>query len=278
MISAIVLAKNEEKNIKDCLEGLKWCDEILVIDDYSEDKTAAVAKSMGAKVVNHALSGDFAQQRNFGLQQVYTEQGRSAQADWVFFVDADERVSPRLTQEIKKEISKNNSINGYYFRRLDNFMGKFLRHGEIGGIGGKGILSEIGEFGGEKGFGKMKGLTILRLAKKGSGQWERKVEETWYIQGMTKTFDNPLFHYSHPNLTQFLENINTRTSLNAREFYEQGVKMTFWEWLKPLAKFIWNYFFLFGFLDGTAGFVFAVLMSLHSFLVRGKLYLWWRKG
>ncbi|MCL5090858.1 MAG: glycosyltransferase family 2 protein [Patescibacteria group bacterium] len=269
MISAIVLTKNEGENIQDCLEGLKWCDEILVIDDNSTDETAKLAKKSGAKVILHSLNNDFGAQRNFALEK--------AKEDWVFFVDADERVSPELTREIQKEIIKNNYINGYYFHRLDNFMGKFLKHGEIGGIGEKSILGEIGEFGGEKGFGRMKGLTILRLAKRGSGQWERRVEETWQIQGKTKTFINPLLHYSHPNLNQFLENINMRTTLNAQAFYTEGKKVSSLDWLKPLAKFVWNYFFRLGFLDGIEGFVFAVLMSLHSFLVRGKLYLLWQK-
>lgn len=268
MISAVVLARNEENNLSQCLSGLKWCDEIIVINDGSEDKTAAIAKSLGAKVISHPLFGDFAQQRNFALSL--------SKGDWIFFVDADERVSSELAQEIQKEIIKDDGTSGYYFHRIDNFMGKFLKHGEIGGIGSKGILGEIGEFGGEKGFGKMKGLTILRLGKKGSGQWERKVEETWQIQGKTKTLSSPLFHYSHPDLTQFLEDINTRSTLNAQAFFSEGKRVNFWEWLKPSAKFIWNYFFRLGFLDGKEGFVFAVLMSLHSFLVRGKLYLLWQ--
>lgn len=244
MISAVVLTRNEEKNIQDCLEGLSWCKEILVIDDNSSDQTRAMAQKLGARVLEHSLGNDFAQQRNFGLKE--------AKHDWIFFVDADERVSPELAEEIKKKITKT-TTGGFYFKRIDFFMGRWLRHGEVGKI------------------------RILRLARRGSGHWERNVDEKWKVEGETETFKNPLFHYPHQTLSEFLTSINERSDLNAECFYQEGRKTSFLEWLKPLGKFVWNYFFLFGFLDQTAGFVFGVLMSLHSFLVRGKLYLLWRR-
>lgn len=244
MISAVVLTKNEEKNILECLEGLKWSDEIVVVDDNSTDKTREIAQKAGAKVFTRALDSDFAGQRNFALEK--------ARYDWIFFVDADERVSPELAVEVQKKI-KNTKTAGFYFRRIDNFMGHWLKHGEIGGI------------------------RILRLARRGSGRWERAVDEKWQVAGETKTFKNPLFHYAHPDLTQFLKSVNERTGLNARVFYEEGRKVNFLEWIKPVVKFKQNYIFKLGFLDGLPGFIFAVLMSLHSFLVRGKLYLIWRR-
>jgi glycosyltransferase involved in cell wall biosynthesis len=245
MISAVVLTKNEEVNIKECLAGLKWCDEILVIDDDSSDATRELAEKEGAKVIKHALAGDFAAQRNFALEK--------ASGDWVFFVDADERVSPELVQEIQEAI-KSPDTEGYCLKRIDFFMGKWLKHGEI------------------------RSVKLLRLGKRKSGSWQRSVDEVWEIKGNTRVLQNPLLHYSHPELKQFLSSINERTTLNAKEFYKRGVKVTFFEWLKPLAKFIKNYFLLLGFLDGTSGLVFAVMMSLHSFMVRGKLYLLWEKN
>lgn len=245
MISAVVLTKNEERNIKECLAGLKWCDEIWVVDDDSSDKTREIAEKEGARVIRRALAGDFAAQRNYAL-------GLS-RGDWVFFVDADERVSPKLAQEIQEAIKKPD-IDGFYLKRIDFFMGRWLKHGEIGSV------------------------RLLRLAKRKSGAWRRIVDEVWEIKGKTVILKNPLLHYSHPELKQFLSTINERTTLNAREFYKKGVRVTPLEWLKPLAKFIKNYFLLLGFLDGTSGLVFAVMMSLHSFLVRGKLYLLWQKN
>lgn len=277
MISAVVLAKNEERNLKDCLSGLSWCDEIIVIDDNSKDKTEIMAKRCGAKVMSHSLEGDFSRQRNFGLNM--------SKGGWIFFVDADERVSPALAEEIKKKTRAvtivTQRVNGFYLKRRDFFMGRWLRHGEIGGWGKIGRIwgiRDVGEFGGVEGFGKLGGIKILRLAKKEAGLWSGKVDEKWMIKGKTETLVNPLLHYPHPRLAEFLESINERSSLNAQQFYKDGVKMGFLEWLKPLVKFVWNYFFLGGFLDGAEGFVFAVLMSMHSFLVRGKLYLLWKKS
>lgn len=255
MITAIVLTKNEEKNIKDCLDGLKWCDEILVIDDNSTDETKEIARECGAKVIGHSLDGNFAGQRNFGLEK--------AKGDWVFFVDADEEVMPNLAKEIKNVTKDhtivNSNVTGFYIKRIDFFMGRRMRHGEIGGIGGVG------------------GIKILRLARKNAGAWQRRVDETWEIKGKTKVLKNPLLHYPHPNLTQFLESINERSTLNAQHLFENNENLNIFEWSKPVLKFIQNYFFKLGFLDGVAGFVFAVLMSLHSFLVRGKLYLMRKK-
>lgn len=245
MISAVILTKDEEENIKECLEGLKWCDEILVIDDYSSDRTREISEKEGARVIKHALNNNFAAQRNLALQK--------AHEDWVFFVDADERVSLDLAREIQEEIKKSN-VDGYFLKRIDYFIGKWLKYGEI------------------------RSVKLLRLGKRESGFWSRSVDEVWEVKGKIKTLNNPLLHYSHPELKQFLSSINGKSTLNAKEFYKEGVRVNLLEWLKPLAKFIKNYFILQGFLDGTAGLVFAVMMSFHSFMVRGKLYLLWKKN
>ena len=246
MISVIVLAKNEEENIKRCLKSVSWADEVLVIDDNSIDKTVKIAKSFGAKVVNHSLEADFSRQRNFAVSR--------AKNDWVFFLDADEEVSLELKDEILKSLSQHpQKTSAFYFKREDFFMGKWQNFGETGNI------------------------KILRLARKGSGKWEGKVDEIWKITGGCQIFKNPLKHYSHPNLSQFLESINYRSTLNSQVFFERGEKLNFFEWLKPFLKFMQNYFIRLGFLDGVSGFVFAVLMSMHSFMVRAKLYLLWRK-
>jgi len=245
MISAVVLTKNGEQKLRSCLESLRWCDEILVIDDGSTDNSVKLAKSLGAKVLGHELAGDFARQRNFGLQK--------AQGDWVLFVDDDERVNSELAAEIQREIKSETPADGYFFKRIDFFGGRWLKHGEIGQI------------------------RLLRLARKEAGKWTRPVDEVWEISGETKAFKYPLLHYSHSNLTEFLETINQRSSLNALVFYQEGKKVNLWEWLKPLAKFWQGFIWYGGWRDGVPGFVFAVLMSLHSFLVRGKLYLLWRR-
>jgi glycosyltransferase involved in cell wall biosynthesis len=246
MISVIVLTKNEEENIGRCLNSVLWADEIIVVDDESTDKTVEIAKSLGASVIKHSLNNNFSQQRNFALSL--------AKHEWALFLDADEEISSKLKEEIVLSLNQNHdNTAGYFFKRDDFFAGKWLKHGETGNI------------------------KLLRLAKKESGRWERNVDEIWKVSGKSEIFKNHLKHYSHLSLVQFLESINHRSTLNALEFFNIGKKLNLFEWFKPFLKFIQNYFIRLGFLDGVFGFVFAVLMSLHSFMVRAKLYLLWRK-
>ena len=247
MISAIVLTKNEEHNIADCLKSLSFCDEIIVVDDDSTDNTVELAKKHHATVFSHTLSQDFSQQRNFGLSK--------ATGDWVLFVDADERISENLKQEILQVTSqKNNTVEGYFVKRFDHVWGKLLSHGEIGT------------------------LRLLRLVKHNRGTWKGHVHETLTVKGTTSTLKNPLIHYPHPSVTEFLEAINIYSTIRANELHEKRVRAnTVQIVLYPLGKFLQNFIFRLGFLDGTAGLVFASIMSFHSFLVRGKLWLLWQK-
>ena len=241
MISAVILTKNEEDNIQKCIKNLLWCDEIVVIDDFSTDKTVHIAKKLGAKVFKHSLDNDFAAQRNYALNQ--------AKREWVLFIDADERVSKSLATEIIQEI-KHTSVDGYFLKRKDFVFGKWLKHTEAGNI------------------------DLLRLAKKNSGKWLRRVHETWNIEGNTKNLDEPLLHYPHKNVAQFMKSINTYSTLHAQVLYEEGKKTGFYQILAyPAGKFFSNYFLRLGFLDGFPGIIHAMLMSFHSFLARAKLWL-----
>jgi len=247
MISAIVLTKDEEQNISGCLKSLSFCDEIIVIDDNSSDQTATIAKKLGAKVFHHQLEGDFAQQRNFALTK--------AGGDWILFVDADERISEKLKKEILHSIQiPDNSNNGYYLKRFDHMWGKQLSHGEIGT------------------------LRLLRLVKNNAGKWKGHVHETLFVTGQTGQLKNPILHYPHPSVAQFLEAINIFSTIRAKELYEKKKPSSAIAIVAyPLGKFLQNFVLRYGFLDGTAGLVFAIIMSFHSFLVRGKLWLLWQK-
>lgn len=248
MISAVILTKNEEKNILDCIESVLFCDEILIIDDNSTDKTVDfVEKLQNPKIhlLTHTLE-DFASQRNFALSK--------AQGDWVLFVDADERVSDPLASEISSiQFPLSNDVQGFYIKREDIVWEKKLEYGEVGN------------------------MKLLRFGRKDAGIWEGKVHEVWKIKGKTGTLVHTLTHYPHTSVTEFLSKINSYSTLRAQELYTKK-KKTNWFWILayPKAKFIKNYIFLKGYKDGTAGFVHAVLMSFHSFLVRGKLYLLWK--
>ena len=98
-LSVLILAKNEEDNIKECIESILFADEIIVIDDYSTDATAAIAESLGAKVVKRAMNGDWGAQQTFAINQ--------ANCEWIYFIDADERMTPELAEEVKKAVILN---------------------------------------------------------------------------------------------------------------------------------------------------------------------------
>ena len=247
-ISAVILTKNEGKNLGECIRTLPFCEEIIVIDDYSFDKTVRIARGLGAKVFQRSLDGNFAAQRNFGLEKATNK--------WVLFIDADERVSHELKEEMEKEVpAPNNSHLGYFLKRDDYFFGKKLKFGETASV------------------------SLLRLARKSAGKWMRSVHEVWEVQGRTKTLKNPLEHYPHQSLREFINDINFHSGLHAEANHQEGkhsslVKILFW----PKLHFFKNYFLKLGFLDGTEGFVLALMMSLHSFLAWSKLWLDERKN
>ncbi len=244
MISVIILTKNEEKNILDCLEGLKAVGEIIVIDDYSEDRTIEVIKkfkSRKIKVFQHHLDLDFSEQRNFGLSKVKNE--------WVLFVDADERVSPDLLKEIEYSI-KDTEKNGFLIKRTDIIWGKKIKFGESGNI------------------------KLLRLAKKNEGKWTGKVHEVWCIKGEVGELQNDLTHFPHQTIKEFLNEISFYSTIRAKELIVSSEQISLWKVIiYPTSKFVLNYFWKLGFVDGVPGLILATMMSLHSFLVRSKLWL-----
>lgn len=240
MISAVVLAHNNERTIDRTLAGLDWCDEVIVVDDYSSDETVKVAESNGAQVVKRHLDNDFAAQRNFGLEQT--------KGGWVLFIDSDEIVTDALKKEIRTKI-QTTDCNGFYVKRRDILFGSTLQHGETARV------------------------ALLRLAKKETGRWVRPVHEIWNVSGKIDTLLQPLEHYPHPTMTEFIADINYYSTVNAELMHREGKRVS---WLHivsfPLGKFFQNYVVFMGFKDGMPGAIMAFMMSFHSFLTRGKLY------
>lgn len=242
-LSVIILTKNEGGSIKRCIESVSFADEIIVLDDFSTDDTLTVIKSLNFNNISihkRKLENDFSDQRNFGIEK--------AKGKWILFVDADEVVSDKLKNEILSTISKTFLI-GFSIPRVDFLWGKELQYGELSGF------------------------KLLRLAKKGAGKWYGKVHEEWKIEGKTGVLKNEIQHFPHQSVTDFLTEINYYSSLRAQEIKEKGKRVGVFEIISyPLAKFVVNYFLKRGFLDGVEGFVFAMMMSFHSFLVRAKTW------
>ncbi|MDP6685878.1 MAG: glycosyltransferase family 2 protein, partial [Candidatus Omnitrophota bacterium] len=120
-VTALIIAKNEEKDIRECLENIKWCDEIVVVDDVSADNTAGIAQDFGAKVFKHESKGNYNIQCDIGISNVTS--------DWVLNVDVDERVTPALKTDILDVLAKKAPFSAYSMGRRNHFLGKFMQHG-----------------------------------------------------------------------------------------------------------------------------------------------------
>jgi len=243
MLTGIVLVHNEEENLPRCLEALKFCDVVLVVDSGSTDKTISLAKKAGAAVLKHQFV-NYGDQRNWALSQ--------AKTPWVLFVDADEVVSVKLGEEIKSAVKKI-EYKGFLIPRIDYMWGKKLSHGDVGGV------------------------RLLRLARRGAGEWHGAVHEAWAIEGNLGSLKHSIFHYPHPTLVQFLQEINRYSTIRAQELHDAGQHASLLQIVSyPPAKFLGLWLGKLGFADGTPGFIHAMTMAFYSFLVRGKLWLLWR--
>ena len=241
-ISSVIITKNEQKNLTKCLESLSFSDEIIIIDDYSNDKTLEIARDYKTKIFQRKLNRNFAEQRNFGLSK--------ARSKWIFFIDADEEVPVDLRNEIIQITSDPlNTKKGFYLKRKDYLYSNKL---------------EYGEWGNQK---------ILRLIKNGSGKWVRDVHEVLKVDGKVGTLKSELNHYPHKTLNEFIKSVNLfstiHASSNKKEEKRTNVfKIVFY----PFFKFIYNWIIRGGFKDKDYGFIMSLMMSFHSFLAWSKLW------
>jgi len=173
----------------------------------------------------------------------------------VLFVDADERISSNLKNEIMQVIDNPFSeYDGYKILRYDTFLDKKLNFGEWGGT------------------------YILRLAKKNKGIWKRRVHEKWQIDGKVSSLKAPLDHFPHKNLKGFIKKINVYSNLHFQAKLDENKKSSVGKIIFfPIAKFLQNWVFKQGFRDGDYGFIMSLIMSFHSFLSWSKLWLKQRK-
>lgn len=244
-ISAVVLTHNNEATIKEAFASVLWCDEIIILDDFSSDGTLENIFQRKAKIYQKRLSGNFAAQRNYALKKAGNE--------WVLFLDADEVISNELKNEIEKIIQKTDK-KGFYITRIDYLWGKRMR------------------------FGEFSNFLLLRLARKDAGLWTGSVHEIWDVKGDKGTLRGKIVHYPFQNASEFLAKINYYSSLRAVELFNMKSKANAWSVIFfPAGKLLQNYIYKLGFLDGMQGFIHAIIMSFYSFLVRSKLWILWHE-
>jgi glycosyltransferase involved in cell wall biosynthesis len=246
-LTLLLLTHNEQELIAKNFTWLDKCpsiNEIVVIDDLSQDKTIDAVKKLSSKnrqvkVYSRGLDRNFSAQRQFGVSK--------STNDWIFWLDPDETPNDKLIKFINHF-----DINKYYnyaFRRHDIFLGHELKHGETSS------------------------QYFLRLFHKKHGHFVGLVHEIWYSKKPVFCSSTFIVHPSHTSLKSFFQKINFYSDIRAQELYQHHVSTNrFKIILYPKVKFIQNYIFRLGFLDGTPGIILALGMSFHSFLVRAKLW------
>ena len=229
----MIIAKNEEEQIAECLESVKWCDEIVVIiDDRTSDQTEAIARKYTDKVFLQKWLG-YGKQKNFGIEK--------ASNDWILSLDADERIPPELAGEVQEAL-ENPQHDGYYIFRHTYIGNKRLR------------------------FGGMQNDWHLRLFRKSKGRFggefggavhERvEIENVGYLH-------HPIIHYTYENRKALLEKVKEYSLLEAQEFLRSSTSLGVKDEIKPFLRFLNVYFRKLGFLDLWLGFVNALYLSYY---------------
>ena len=237
-ISAVIIAKDSGKVIEDCIRSLKFCDEIIVIDAGSKDKTVEVAKKFGAKILNFEPD-DYAGSRNLGL--------KSANYDWILYVDTDERVSAELAREIKKEI-KNTKYNAFKIRRKNFYLGNYeWPHTE----------------------------KLERLFQKDSlKNWYGKIHESPVVDGKIGTLRGLLFHYTHRDLSSMLAKTIEWSKIEADLRIKAGhPKMNGLRFLRVMiTAFLDSYIKQGGWRIGVPGLIESIYQSFSIFVTYARLW------
>jgi len=234
-LTATVITRNEAHNIGRCLDSLMWVSEVIVLDQFSEDGTAQIAASRGAKVFQEKWHG-FAAQKNLAVDR--------ATHSWVLSIDADERVTQPLRAEIEDVLESDEPRDGYYIPRRNYFCGRWIRHG--------GWYPDYS----------------LRLFRREKGRFEdRAVHEKVVVDGGTGYLREPLEHFTYVSVSDYLQRMERYSGLAARELALAGRGFRWRHMvLRPFFTFLKMYGLKLGFLDGRAGFFLAVSYAYYTFL------------
>lgn len=245
-ITVLAITFNEEINVKRYVENLSFADEIIFVDSQSADKTAILALEMGVKVIERKFT-NFSEQRNFAISL--------AKNDWIVFFDLDEILTPSLETEIKKVITNSEGNVAFFVKRNFFFMDKHIHFG---------------------GWQTDKAIRIFN--KKHCTYNGNLVHESIKTNGKIGILKNKLNHYSYKNFDNYNNKLNLYSKLQAENLYLKKLKPNAYHFLfRPLYRFLWQYFFRLGILDGKEGFILAYVHSFSVFKRYLQLWMMYRK-
>jgi ADP-heptose:LPS heptosyltransferase/glycosyltransferase involved in cell wall biosynthesis len=244
-VSAFIICYNEEKNIARCLESVKWCDEIIVVDSGSTDQTREIARQYTDKIFIRPWNGH-SEQKQFALEKCSNE--------WVLNIDSDEEVSPELRAQLINILINNKNtptnINGYHISRIVYFLGRWWEHG--------GWYPEY----------------RLRFFKRSETRWGGvNPHEKAIVNGKTKFIKEPIYHFTYTDFKHQIDSLNKHSSLSAQNLYKDGKRCNFHNLIiNPIFRFFKFYVMKMGFREGYPGLIVAGIEASYTFFKYLKLW------
>jgi glycosyltransferase involved in cell wall biosynthesis len=243
-ISAIVTTFNEEQNIAECIESLLWCDEILVVDSFSTDRTAEIVQGYDKVRFYQRTYFGSASQKNWAMDQV--------ESDWILIFDADERCTPALQKEIQTLLASGPKQEAYTIRRRVWFLGKVIR------------------------FSGWQHDQVVRLVRRGSARYpNRRVHADMITRGPAPLLHSYMEHYMTDSFDDYVRRIEKYSFWGAAQNWKEGKKSGFTEVFgRSCWRFLRTYIFQLGILDGMHGVVFCMLQAYGTYLKWSLLWGW----
>lgn len=240
MISATIITLNEQKNIKRALQSLKGIvDEVVVVDSGSTDRTIELAKEFGAKVFIRDFD-NFSNQKNFAVSK--------AKGDWILSIDADEQISERLGEEIKKAV-EHKEYAGLLIPRRNFILGQEIKHS------------------------RWSPDKHIWLWKKELGKWVGDVHEEVEVLGKIGELKNAKINYQDEYIYDFMQKNDFYAEILANSLYKKGVRFSFFHLIyDSMCEFFIRFIYKLGFLDGWRGLILSYLMAIYKISVWIKIY------
>jgi glycosyltransferase involved in cell wall biosynthesis len=270
-VSVIIAVRNEAKNLPRCLQALRDVGDVYVIDSQSTDDTVEIARSHGAQVLQFHYQGGWPKKRQWAMNTL------PVAYDWILLLDADEVVSPELAKEIHSAI-QNPAVDGYFIQLRTWFLGRVLRHGDVG-------LWKLSL------FRRGKGRYECRLKDQDASMADMEVHEHVVVEGATARLRNPLMHHNVESLSRYIQKHDEYSNWESRVLLEGddkelppsliGTQAQRRRWLKrklfavpgsPVLLFLYRYVLRFGFLDGVPGLVYCGFQAVQMFHTKAKIY------
>lgn len=232
-LSIIIITKDEESNIKRCLDSVSWADEIIVVDSFSTDNTIGICREYTDKIFQKEFT-DFADMKNFALSKASNE--------WALSIDADEELLGALKDEINNKIDIPQVFSAFKIKRNSQIFGRWFKY--------SGTQNDF----------------QVRLFRKNCVEYYQPVHEKVSVSGKIGYLSNPILHYTYKNMSDYIKRLDRYTSIEAKQILSQSFLRKFiFLLLKPFWRFTDMYLLKQGFRDGFEGFLFCVLSAFYEF-------------